>query len=379
MLVDIVTLGAFALGLALLIAGAEMLVRGGAGVATAIGVSPLVTGLTIVAFATSSPELAVSVQSAFSGQADIALGNVVGSNIFNILCVLGLSALIAPLTVSRQLVRLDVPVMVGVSSLLLVLTLDGSISRLDGALLSVGLVAYTVWLIRQGRKEGKGAGTDQPRGAEIAKARAKWAIVVDLALIAIGLASLVVGSDWLVSGAVAFARALGVSELIVGLTIIAAGTSLPELATSVVASVRGERDIAIGNAVGSSTFNILSVLGLSSLVAPAGIGVSEVALRFDIPVMIAVAVACLPIFFRGHVIARWEGALLFGYYLAYLAYLVLNAAQHEALPTFSAVMAAFVIPITAVTLLVLTVRYARDGRRLSLSAGVASTSADEQY
>ena len=376
---DIVTLGAFALGLALLIAGAEMLVRGGAGIATAIGVSPLVTGLTIVAFATSSPELAVSVQSAFSGQADIAVGNVVGSNIFNILCVLGLSALIAPLAVSRQLVRLDVPVMVGVSGLLLVLALDGSISRPDGALLSAGLVAYTVWLIRQGRKESKGAGTDQPRGPAIAKARARWVIATDLALIAIGLAALVVGSSWLVSGAVAFARALGVSELIVGLTIIAAGTSLPELATSVVASVRGERDIAIGNAVGSSTFNILSVLGLSSLVAPAGIGVSGVALRFDIPVMIAVAAACLPVFFRGHVIARWEGALLFGYYLAYLAYLVLNAAQHEALPTFSAVMGAFVIPITAVTLLVLAVRYARDGRRLSWSAGVASTSADEQY
>jgi len=377
--VDIVTLGAFALGLALLIAGAEMLVRGGAGIATAIGVSPLVTGLTIVAFATSSPELAVCVQSALSGQADIAVGNVVGSNIFNILCVLGLSALIAPLAVSRQLVRLDVPVMVGVSGLLLVLALDGSISRPDGALLSAGLVAYTVWLIRQGRKESKGAGTDQPRGPAIAKARARWVIATDLALIAIGLAALVVGSSWLVSGAVAFARALGVSELIVGLTIIAAGTSLPELATSVVASVRGERDIAIGNAVGSSTFNILSVLGLSSLVAPAGIGVSGVALRFDIPVMIAVAAACLPVFFRGHVIARWEGALLFGYYLAYLAYLVLNAAQHEALPTFSAVMGAFVIPITAVTLLVLAVRYARDGRRLSWSAGVASTSADEQY
>ena len=182
-----------------------------------------------------------------------------------------------------------------------------------------------------------------------------------------GLVLLVLGARWLVDGAVTFARQLGVSELIIGLTIIAIGTSLPEIATTVMASLRGERDIAVGNVIGSNLFNLLVVIGVTGIVAPAGVTVPAAALRFDIPVMIAVAVACLPVFFSGGRIARWEGGLFLGYYLAYTAYLILSATRHAALPAFSLVMLGFVLPLTAVTLLVVTGRTLNAARRRSPS------------
>jgi cation:H+ antiporter len=174
---------------------------------------------------------------------------------------------------------------------------------------------------------------------------------------------LTIGSNWLVDGASVMARAMGVSELIIGLTVIAVGTSLPEVAASVVASLRGHGDIAVGNVVGSSIFNILSVLGIAGLVAPGGVTVPEEALFFDIPVMIAASIACLPIFFIGHQISRWEGGLFFGYYITYILYLILNASQHAALPAFSLVMRTFVIPLTAITIMILFVRAIRAHRR----------------
>jgi cation:H+ antiporter len=182
-------------------------------------------------------------------------------------------------------------------------------------------------------------------------------------LMLVGLGLLVLGARWLVEGAVAIARAVGVSELVIGLTIVAAGTSLPEVATSIIASVRGERDIAVGNVVGSNLFNILSVLGVTAVIAPSGVRVAPAILSFDLPVMIAVSVACLPIFFTGNMIARWEGALFFGYYLAYTGYVILAATQHDVLPVFSCIMMAFVIPLTVVTLTIVTVRYARAAHR----------------
>jgi cation:H+ antiporter len=355
---DSVMLALFVAGLVLLIIGAELLVRGASRLAAALGISPLVIGLTVVGYGTSSPELAVTVQASLLGQSDITLGNVVGSNILNVLLILGISAMVTPLVVSRQLVRWDVPLMIGVSFLLLLLALDGKVGRLDGLLLFTGNVAYVVWAIRQSRKESarvraeyaKKFGDGQTQSGE------RW--LIQIALIIGGLILLVLGSRWLVNGAVAIAQVLGLSELIIGLTIVAVGTSLPEVATSIVAGIRGERDIAVGNVVGSNLFNILAVLGLASAVATNGVSVSTAALRFDIPVMIAVAVACLPIFFTGHVIARWEGALFLSYYVAYLLYLVLGAAQHDALPMFSKIMMAFIIPLTAATLLVLVVRAA---------------------
>jgi cation:H+ antiporter len=294
------------------------------------------------------------VRSSWGGQVDIALGNVVGSNIFNVLFILGLSALIAPLVVAPQLIRQEVPIMIGASVLLLLLTLDGGIGRLDGALLFGLVLAYTVFLIRQSRRAQQAdRDADKPETGASAWDR-HWS--VQLLLIAIGLGLLVQGAHWLVDAAVGFARLLGMSEMVIGLTIVAAGTSLPEVATSIVATLRGERDMAVGNVIGSNTFNILAVLGLSSLVAPHALPVAPAMLSFDLPVMIAVAFACLPIFFSGHVIARWEGALFLFYYIAYTAWLLLAAQQHDALAAYGAVMLTAVLPLTVVTLLVIGLR-----------------------
>ena len=348
------TLGMFLAGLVALVAGAELLVRGASKLALSFGISPLVVGLTIVAFGTSAPEVAVSVGAVLDGRTDIAIGNVVGSNIFNVLFILGLSAVITPLVVNIQLIRQEVPIMVGASLLLLALTLDGGLSALESALLFGLLLAYTVFLIRQSRAETQAA---QDEFAAEAKPAAPGAwdsrLPAQLALIAAGLGLLVLGSQWLVDAAVVFAKALGVSDLVIGLTIVAAGTSMPEVATSITAAIKGERDIAVGNVVGSNTFNILGCLGLSGLFAGSGgLLMSPALLNFDIWVMIAVALACLPVFLTGREIARWEGAVFVLYYAAYVAYLILAAQQHDALGPFSAAMMGFVVPITVVALVV---------------------------
>jgi len=340
----------FLLGLILLVAGAEALVRGASLLALSVGMSPLVIGLTVVAFGTSAPELAVSLRSSSSGSADLALGNVVGSNIFNILFILGISALIAPLLVARQVVRQEVPFMIGISLLLLVLALDGRVGRGDGVLLVGVLAAYTVFLVVQSRRQQQHGDAGLPDGVPGPSAGWDKHPAVQLLLIVAGLGLLVLGATWLVNSAVRFAQHLGVSELVIGLTIVAAGTSLPEVATSIIAALRGQRDIAVGNVMGSNVFNILGVLGLSSLVSSAGIGVAPSVLAFDLPVMIAVAIACLPIFFTGNLIARWEGALFLGLYAAYMAYVLLAAQQHDALQPYSAVMVAAVLPLVALTL-----------------------------
>jgi cation:H+ antiporter len=342
-----------AAGLVALVAGAELLVRGASALALRFGISPLVIGLTVVAFGTSSPELAVSVRSGLAGQADIALGNVVGSNIFNVLAVLGLAALVSPLVVQQQLVRFEVPLVVGLSVLVLLMARDGRLGAFDGLLLASGLIVYTVGVIRRSRHESAAIVSQYEH--EFARPVTPWLarLPAQIVLVVAGLAMLVVGATWLVDSAVAIARALQISEAIIGLTIVAAGTSLPELATSVIAALRGERDIAVGNVVGSSVFNLLGILGIAALVTPGGLVVAPSLLAFDLPVMIAVAFACLPVFASGHRIARWEGVLFLAYYAAYVAYLILAATQHDALSGFSATMMSFVLPLTAVTLLVI--------------------------
>jgi cation:H+ antiporter len=348
----------FVTGLIFLIVGAEALVRGASRLATVIGISPLVIGLTVVAFGTSSPELAVSVNSALSNQASLAVGNVVGSNIFNVLFILGLSALIVPLVVSQQLVRFDVPIMIAISIVVLIFSLDGNFSRTDGLMLVACLAIYVSFLIYQSRRENAAVKEEYAKefgtGTSV---KSSWA--KNIVMVLGGLALLVLGSRWLVNGAVSFAQYLGVSELVIGLTIVAAGTSLPEVVTSVVAAVRGERDIAVGNVVGSNIFNIMGVLGCASIVAPAGIEVAPAVSRFDIPVMIVVAFACLPIFYTGGLISRKEGVLFLGYYAAYTLYLVLAASDHDALPSFSAAMLFFLIPLTMVTLIIVALREMR--------------------
>ncbi|MCS7060020.1 MAG: calcium/sodium antiporter [Anaerolineae bacterium] len=360
---DWTTLFLFVLGLVGLIAGAEALVRGASRLAAAIGISPLVIGLTVVAFGTSSPELAVSVFSALAGQPDIAMGNVVGSNIFNVLLILGLSAVVAPLIVSQQLVRLDVPLMIAVSVLTFLFALDESVSRLEGVILFGGLIAYTTFLIIQSRKETNAAVREEYEYEFRPPAGGLRGIALNLVFVVVGLVMLVIGSRWLVDGAVVVARALGVDEVVIGLTIIAGGTSLPEVATSVMASVRGERDIAVGNVVGSNIFNLLSVLGLTAIVAPNGVSVEPALLAFDMPVMLVVAFACLPIFFTGYTIARWEGLVFLSYYVAYTLYLIFDATEHALLPMYSSAMLFFALPLTALTLAVTVLRHLRTLRR----------------
>ncbi|MDP2284445.1 MAG: calcium/sodium antiporter [Pseudohongiella sp.] len=346
-------------GLVLLVIGAEILVRGASRLASSLGISPLVIGLTIVAFGTSAPEMAVSIGASWSGQADLALGNVVGSNIFNVLLILGLSAVVAPLVVSQQLVRLDVPLMIAASIAVLLMGLDNKISRLDGFFLFATVLAYTFFLIRQSRRESSALVHEQYDAEYSAKSDTRLQYLQDAAYIIGGLVLLVIGARWLVDSAVQIAQYLGMSELVIGLTIVAAGTSMPELATSVIASLRGERDIAVGNVVGSNLFNLLAVLGLSSLIAPDGVTVADAALVFDIPVMIGVALICLPIFFTGYLISRFSGGLFLFYYIAYTAYLLMAAQQHENLHTFGLAMVWFVIPATVVMLLTMAWRYQR--------------------
>ncbi|MDP1570053.1 MAG: calcium/sodium antiporter [Vicinamibacterales bacterium] len=345
---DMTTLLLLVAGLILLTTGAELLVHGATKLAAAARISPLVIGLTVVAYGTSAPEMAVSVLSTLAGAPDIALGNVIGSNIFNVLLILGLSAAIAPLAVSGQLIRLDVPVMIAVSVAAWLMALDGMISRLEAGALVAGALVYTGILLRQGRRDETAA---QPLEVPVSGG----ALAAAGARVIAGLVLLVAGSRWLVDGATTIARGFGVDDLVIGLTIVAAGTSLPELATSVMASLRGQRDIAVGNVVGSNIFNLLGILGVAGL-AGGGIPVSLAAQTFDLPIMTAVAVACLPVFFTGRTIARWEGLVFLGYYVAYTAFLAMHATGHAMVDQFGAAMLFFVIPLTLLTLAVTVVR-----------------------
>jgi cation:H+ antiporter len=347
--VNLATLGFLAAGLFLLALGGEGLVRGASGIARRFGVSPLVIGLTVVAFGTSAPELVVSLAATLNGSDSIAVGNVVGSNIFNVLAILGLCALVKPLVVAQQLVFRDVPILIAVSVLVLFFGFDARIGRLEGAMLVLGLIWFCWDSIRESRRESSLVRREYEQAVPegLVSGRSAW---VDAAVVLGSLALLVVGARWLVASAVAMALALGIDEAVVALTIVAAGTSLPEVATSLAATLRGERDIAVGNVVGSSIFNLLGILGLSALVGRSGLTVEPAIESFDLPVMTAVAIACLPLMARGHLIPRWQGGLFLAYYVAYVMYLVLAEQQHAALELFSAVMLGFVVPLTVATI-----------------------------
>jgi cation:H+ antiporter len=308
-------------GLVLLVVGADVMVKGAARLAANFGVPALVIGLTVVAFGTSAPELAVSVKSAFSGQAELAIANVVGSNIINILFILGLAAVVSPLIISRQLIRQDVPIMVGLSLVATLMAWDGNINRYEAAVLVAGLLAYTWFLFYQGKKTGAEVVDDDIE--EMLKVHTPmWQ---NLLLVVVGLVLLVLGARWLVQSAIELATAWGVNEAIIGLTIVAAGTSLPELVTSVVATIKGERDIAVGNVVGSNIFNILCVLGISGVVSPVPLLAGEQLATFDIPVMLGVAALCIPLFFTGASLNRVEGLMFLVLYTAYVWVLVAMA------------------------------------------------------
>lgn len=337
------------IGLTLLLVGGEWLVRGASRLALALGIPRVVIGLSLVAFGTSAPELAVSVLSSYKGQSGIAVGNVVGSNIVNVLLILGLSAVAAPLAVSKRLVRIEVPLMIATALLFFAIAYDGHLSRGDGALLAIIFLSYIVWMGRTARQDSSIEIEEEvPLGSGTSLKLLGYLKLISL--VVAGLVGLVLGSNWLIEGAVAIARMLGVSELVIGLTLVAAGTSLPELVTSVIASLRGERDIAVGNVVGSNIFNILSVLGFSTVVSPNGLEVAAAVIRFDAPVMIGVSLACFPIFFNDFQIKRWEGAVFVTFYVFYVVYLILHASQHDALDEYTFAMRWFVLPILAVML-----------------------------
>lgn len=351
------TLLLFISGLVLLIVGAEALVRGATRLSNLIGLSPLIIGLTVVAWGTSSPELVVSISASLQNHPEISLGNIIGSNIFNVLFILGASALIIPLVVSSQLIKLDVPIMIICSIALFVMGLDGELGLIDGILLIAGFVIYTSVLLIKNKNEKQGLSDEFAREyGQRSIDKPHIALFKYLLFIISGLALLVIGSRLLVEGARLIALQMGISQLVIGLTVVAAGTSLPEAATSIVASLRGERDIAVGNIVGSNIFNILCVLGFATIFAPGGIEISKSILYFDISVMIAVAVACLPVFFTGNLIARWEGALFLAYYAAYMVYLVFSVITHNYLTEYTYAMLFFVLPLTSVTLVVIMMR-----------------------
>jgi cation:H+ antiporter len=349
-------------GLVLLAIGGEAVVRGASKLAAAARIAPVVIGLTVVAFGTSAPEMAVAVGAALRNEPDLVIGNIVGSNIYNVLVVLGLSALVVPLIVHRKLVRWDVPVMIAASVLLFVFGSDGELSRVEGLVLVGSLAAYLTFSVIEARRErDDDVDTDEFVRHFGSEGVTLGIVVRNVTWLIGGVVLLVIGANLLVDGAVEIAETLGFDRLVIGLTVVALGTSLPELATSIVAAFRGERDLAVGNIVGSNIMNILAVGGLTAVVTPDAVPVAAAAIRFDMPVMIVVAVACLPIFFTGHVIMRWEGFVFVGYAVAYTAYLVLDAVGHGAVTPLSFVMLLFVIPLTLVTLVVVTGRALRRG------------------
>lgn len=348
---DLLVVFMFIAGLGALVVGAETLVKHASALSLKMGISPLIVGLTIVAFGTGAPELAVGVYAAWMGQDDLLMGNIVGSNIANILLVLGLGAVLAPIAVNRQVIKLDAPVMIGASLLLMGLSLDGSLGLSDGLILLVGCILYLILLFKTQPID------DTLQSTTTEKTTHPAGIARHIIWVIAGLALIVLGSQWLTNSAVTIAAALGVSETFIGLTIVAIGTSLPEIATTVIAMMRGERDLAVGNVVGSCTFNILAVLGISSVVAPNGIILSDTTLHTDLPIMLVATLGCLPLFFTHHYLSRWEGGVFLGYYGLYTSYLILHAIQSPLAQIVGAIFWFALLPITCIITVFIATRY----------------------
>jgi cation:H+ antiporter len=335
-------------GLCLLLIGAELMVRAAVRLAERLHVRPLIIGLTIVALGSSAPQMTVSLQAALTDNPDIAVGSVVGSGIFNILVTLGLSALIIPLRVSRQLVRLDIPLMIGASLLVFILAWNKDLGRFDGVLLLGALALYLGLLLRQSRH------STRPHGARPQDTQQSW--LISVLMILAGLAMLVFAGRLLLGAAVVVATDLGLSERVIGLTVVAVGTSLPELATSLIAALRGQRDIAVGNVIGANLFNLLGVLGLTALLAPTPLSVSPNALDFDLPVMLGVAALCLPVFYSGYRVTRAEGLLLLGLYLVYGLHVVSFTTGMPLAGKLERLMLFYVLPALLTFLLFTSIR-----------------------
>ncbi|GFM67630.1 conjugal transfer protein TraR [Pseudomonas cichorii] len=326
-------------GLLLLLIGAELSVRAAVRLASILRIRPLIIGLTVVALGSSAPQMAVSLQAAFSDSTDIAVGSVIGSNIFNVLVILGLCALIIPLRVARQVLRIDIPLMIGASLLVIGLSWNGEFSKLDGVLLLGTMLGCLFIVLRQaghGARHGHTHSTEKPRS------------LTCIALLTSGLLLLAFGGHLLVDAAVVVAMNLGLSERIIGLTLMAIVTSLPALMTSLVAALRGERDIAVGNVIGSNLFNLLGVLGATALISPVPLSISPNALVFDLPIMLGVAVLCLPLFYAGYRITRFEGLLLLALYLTYGLHIVSFSTGMLLAERLEHLMLQFVLPLLGI-------------------------------
>jgi len=346
-------------GLIVLTLGADFLVKGAARLALSVGIPSLVIGLTVVAYGTSTPELAISAKAALTGQADIALGNVVGSNICNVWLILGLSAIVAPLSVHLQIIRLELPILLVISIVSYLMALDGVFGRFDGIFLILVLCLYSWTTVRRGLKEGVADNVELNIDGEVVDKDGKKSRALEIGRVAIGLFLLIIGADYFVAASVDLARYFGISELVIGLTIVAIGTSMPELMTSVVASYRGERDIAVGNIIGSNIFNLVGVLGISAAISP--VSVLPQAISFDLPIMLLCAVMCMP-FFLGKVLTRWRGFNFLLCYMAYIVYLVLQSVNHPRLTQFQEFLLLFFAPFLTVIVFVIIAR-ARSGDR----------------
>lgn len=335
----------------LLVIGAELLVRAALRLATRLHVRPLIIGLSLVAFGSTAPQLTVSLQAAYQGAPDVAVGSVIGSNIFNVLVILGLAALIIPLRVSRQLVRLDIPLMIAASAAVYLLAANGELGRLEGALLLLGLLGYLGMLWHQSRHYARIY--PAPDTARRSSGRF-WSAVVLQTLF--GLVLLSLGGHLLLEAAVEVATDLGLSERIIGLTVVAVCTSLPELAAALIAALRGEREIAVGTVIGSNLFNLLAVLGLTALTTPEPLTISPNALAFDLPVMLGVAVLSLPVFYSGYRITRAEGLVFLALYLAYGLHVVAFTTGMPLAGRLERLMLFYIMPVLAVVLVYTTVR-----------------------
>lgn len=344
----------FIIGLILLIGGAELFLNSVDKFGIAWRISPLIMGLTVVAFATGAPELAISLQAAIEGRPDLVLGNIIGSNISNILLILGITGLISPLAITNRIIKRDIPMVIAASILMYLLAMDGSLSPFDGVLILTALLSYSVFMyyqIKSDRKNNKGEELSIA-AKKILNNNPAWFYTKYILLLLAGLAMIVIGSRLMVHAAVTIAEILGVSELIIGLTIVSIGTSLPEVATSVSASRKGDSDTAIANVLGSNLYNILLTLGLTVVIAPGLISVSQEAVVFDMPVMIIVVFACLPLFWPGKELGRIEAFGFLFYYGAYLSYLVLIAMNHPLKSVLEWWMIWVIIPLTILLIIV---------------------------
>lgn len=352
-----------AVAIVLLVVGSDLLVRGASSLAKSFGISSLVIGLTVVALGTSTPELVVSANAALSGKPDIAIGNVVGSNIFNILFILGLSSIIIPLFVSKQLIKLDVPIMIFAVSILYLFSLNQLIGQFEGFILIFLGIFYTIFLIKKSKSEISLQNKNESKtdNGEI-KIYSKTKSII---FFVIGLALLVFGGNTFVDSSVEIARLLGISELIIGLTIVSIGTSLPEVATSIMASFKGERDIAVGNVVGSNILNVFLILGVAATLSPNSIPINSSMIYFDLPILVVVSFICFPLFFTGQEISRWEGAILLLYYVTYTVYLIMQSTHYLGLNQFNSIIFYFIVPLTLIIIISSFINSIRKSRKKS--------------